>query len=30
MCFNGALWVRLIFVFVFIFPDNGNDEVVGL
>ena len=30
MCFSGALCVRLIFVFVFIFLDDGNDEVVGL
>ena len=30
MCFSGAFWVRLIFVFVFIFPDDGDDAVVGL
>ena len=30
MCFSGASWVRLIFVFVFLFPDDGGDVVAGL
>ena len=30
MCFSGALWVQLIFVFLFLFPVDGGDADAGL